>query len=304
MTSCGYYLRHKRKGFTIIEVSLAVAIGGLLFIGILGSTMANINHQRYNDSVQSFSNFLRNVYGEVVSVQNPRNELTGSSNTDVLCTANSENTIKTSGVAGRSNCLIYGKLITIGENGQFYLANVYDVVGDNKGNQEDISSLKDLNLDVLTRKKISGTCQYALAGNSYQYRLEWDANIKTTSGANFTGSVLIIRNPKTNVVNTSFYNQALSIQDAIGKNTGVSVGNCAKATTSIPSTNSYSSQLLSNDNIFGRFQPQDINFCIASDEMFAYTGLPRMVTMLANGSNSSAVKLWNQGEGSCRNEAA
>lgn len=297
-------INYNQKGFTIVEVALAVAIGGLLFTGVLGSTMANINRQRYNDSAQSFTDFLRQIYGEVISVENPRSSL---DTTNVLCTANSNNVIETSGVAGRSNCLIYGKLITIGEGNasdeyKNNIARVYDVIGDNRGDEN--VPLTDLNLDTVTRK-VDGTCKYALAGNEYQYRLEWNALVKDTSGNNFKGSILIIRDPNAGVVDTYFYNKTLEIQSTIGKATSISNGNCAKPSKKIPDTNNYYAQLISTGDpntskLKSNFKHQDINFCLASDDLFAYNGKQRMITIASNGNNSSAVKLWNQGEGDCK----
>ena len=59
----------KKHGFTIIEVSLFLAITALLFVGITVGTQNSINQQRYADSVNSFADFLRNVYSQVSNPQ-------------------------------------------------------------------------------------------------------------------------------------------------------------------------------------------------------------------------------------------
>jgi len=56
-----------KRGFTLIEVSIFLAITGLLLIGVLGGTYSNIARQRYNDSVRSFAEFFRQMYAEVIS---------------------------------------------------------------------------------------------------------------------------------------------------------------------------------------------------------------------------------------------
>ena len=59
-----------KKGFTIIETSLVVAISGLLAVGLMIGWSRNINIQRYNDSVETFKSDIQAVFDEV---QNPTN---------------------------------------------------------------------------------------------------------------------------------------------------------------------------------------------------------------------------------------
>ena len=58
-----------KKGFTLIEVSLFIAITGLLFVTIIVGTQNSIWQQKYNDSTQNFANFLKNIYAEVSNTQ-------------------------------------------------------------------------------------------------------------------------------------------------------------------------------------------------------------------------------------------
>ena len=94
-----------RRGFTLIEVALFLAVTGLLFAGVMVGVQNSIWQQRYNDTVQNFANFLRNVYSEVSNPQSSGN--------------------------GRSEELaIYGKLISFGEINKLscdliYLTPVY-----------------------------------------------------------------------------------------------------------------------------------------------------------------------------------
>lgn len=46
-----------KRGFTIIEVMLVLAITGLMLVGVIAGTYSSIATQRYNDSVRSFSEF-------------------------------------------------------------------------------------------------------------------------------------------------------------------------------------------------------------------------------------------------------
>ena len=60
-------MRKNKLGFTLIEVSLFLAITGLLFLGVTLGVQNSIYQQRYNDAVQSFANFLGNIYDEVLN---------------------------------------------------------------------------------------------------------------------------------------------------------------------------------------------------------------------------------------------
>ena len=56
-----------KKGFTIIEVMLVLAVTGLLLIAVLGGAFSNIAQQRFNDALRGFAEFLRQNYSEVIS---------------------------------------------------------------------------------------------------------------------------------------------------------------------------------------------------------------------------------------------
>ncbi|MBQ1373667.1 prepilin-type N-terminal cleavage/methylation domain-containing protein [Candidatus Saccharibacteria bacterium] len=47
----------RRRGFTLVEVSLFLAITAASFVGIVAGTQSSIFQQRYNDAVQSFVDF-------------------------------------------------------------------------------------------------------------------------------------------------------------------------------------------------------------------------------------------------------
>ena len=48
-----------KKAFTIIEVMLVVSISGLMLVTMLVGWNANIERQRYNDSVNTFKSDIR-----------------------------------------------------------------------------------------------------------------------------------------------------------------------------------------------------------------------------------------------------
>ena len=106
-------MRKHRAGFTLVEVSLFLAITALLFMSVTVGVQNSIYQQRYNEAVQSFADFLGNTYSEVMNVQ--------------------------SSGYGRTKKAIYGKLVVFpdnsagegeGEEEDGQVIYVYDVVGD------------------------------------------------------------------------------------------------------------------------------------------------------------------------------
>ena len=201
-----------KRGFTLIEVSLFLAITGLLFLGVTVGVQNSIFQQRFNDSVQGFAEFLRSVY-------------TGVLNTQSLG-------------AGDTESAIYGKLVTFGEsidlndcpvNGGIGLSDgcvgskddnaifVYDVIGGigevdsgkspiemllgwNNGGSDSSSGL---NADIVTIEND----EVIPVGVVEDFRPRWGARIESTSANGgiesiFKGALLIIRHPSSGVVNT------------------------------------------------------------------------------------------------------
>ena len=62
-------MKGHRNGFTLVEISLFLAITAVIFVGIVAGTQNSVYQQRYNDAVQSFVDFLKNNYSQVMNVQ-------------------------------------------------------------------------------------------------------------------------------------------------------------------------------------------------------------------------------------------
>ena len=122
-----------KRGFTIIEVSIFLAVTGLLFIGITVGVQNSIFHQRYNDAVQSFADFLRGVYDGVLNVQ-------GSG-------------------YGRSEQIVYGKMIVFDSEDS---EGGGDSDGGDSGSGENDGCLKHLKEAGLETEQ--GFCVYTLVG--------------------------------------------------------------------------------------------------------------------------------------------
>ena len=241
------FMKHKRKGFTLIEIMLFLAITSLLFVGIIVGTNNSIAQQRFTDSVQNFVELLKSVYSEVSNPQSVGE--------------------------GRANVAIYGKLITIGEtvgldgvslgsNGFEQRIHVYDVVGDadNAGSGSVVDVLRGLNVNVAVVTKTDELGEHTMelgpAGEVRSYALRWGASLETTAqkditnpaGNLFKGSILIVRHPQSGTINTLFAENRVVNVNSILK-TANSSGNFENA-----------EKLLSSR--LGWFSARQIDFCI------------------------------------------
>ena len=104
-------MKRNWRGFTLIEVSLFLAITAAVFVAIAVGTQNSIFQQRYNDAVQNFAEFLRTAYSQVSNVQ-------------------SEGT-------GRTDTAIYGKLVVFGdEDGNNKIVSYNVILNINKFNKK------------------------------------------------------------------------------------------------------------------------------------------------------------------------
>jgi type II secretory pathway pseudopilin PulG len=133
--------KYTRSGFTLIEVLLFLALSTVIIVALMTGITQTVARQRYNDSVQSFTQFLRSQYTGVITTTNGRpkddptcgnyakahNALIGQANIllppefnnpnnflamNAAATANADDPLY--GGRGRSDCNLYGKLILFG----------------------------------------------------------------------------------------------------------------------------------------------------------------------------------------------
>lgn len=172
-----------KKGYTLVEVMLFVAISGALLAGVIISTTSTIDKQRYSTATDSFMDFIRTVYSEVV---NPKNPNIGG---------------------GKSNTAIYGKLVTFNETKDDEV-RTYTVIGD-KNNQKGstvrdaLELLKDMSADIGDNDHI-----YEEVINN----MTWDIEIQKPNGEKFKGAILIVHSPASGVVYTYVAESAPKIQ--------------------------------------------------------------------------------------------
>ena len=145
-----------KKGFTLLEVVLVVAISTLLFMSVTIGIGSRISSGRYETASTEIVDYLRDVYTIALNTENAREGIEGARtyctlygawekgseettgkplfvNTDK--TAFSSNIADTDVEPGRTNCAIYGKAIYFGaEDGKVH---VFDVVGDTVTNNKE-----------------------------------------------------------------------------------------------------------------------------------------------------------------------
>lgn len=225
-----------RRGFTLVEVSLFLAITAAVFVGIAVGTQNSIFQQRYNDSVQNFAEFLRTIYSQVKNVQNSES-------------------------GGNTNKAIYGKLVTFGEsydlngtkiNDNDQVIFTYNVIGnisDESGNI--IDQLIDLEANVVypVVDDAGHVTNYEFAGFAESYSPRWGSRIQTTNGwsgdkyERFNGTLLIVRHPSSGVIYTKVLDEVIEVNEILA------------------SGNDDNIQKILVDRL-GGFRSEEVDFCV------------------------------------------
>ncbi len=261
----------KKSGFTILEVMLVLAISALLLIGAIAGTYGSIASSRYNDSVRSFTEYLRAIYGEAISPQSLGNggEISGS--------------------LGNSNDLaIYGKVLVFGldpENGERKIYSA-TLVGDTDvpaHQQSFMEELKTVNARLFCGETRNGV---TLGTTAMSYLPPWQAQIKDTDNDWFVGTIIIARAPTSGVVHTAYAdNMVYNLQSECQSETLQSASSRFRE-----DVQNYTSSFKTTD---------DINFCVESED----SKIVRNVRIAADAKNSSGIQIIDTDEGDslCRN---
>lgn len=192
-----------KTGFTIIEIALFLALSGFLMVGLIMGANVSISRQRYNDSVNSFAEFVRGTYADALNVSNDKDPNVATDQ------------------AGRTTTAVYGKLISIGEDDKDTVY-VYDLVG-NAVNSSAVKSSRIINMMFETNNGsatiganiFSNDCSVNPVGctNTFyrdtSYEIPWSGTLSrgmdagaSNNGSRFKGAILIIRSPVTGNIRT------------------------------------------------------------------------------------------------------
>lgn len=296
---------HEAKGFTIVEVAIVLAVTGLMLVGILGGINVRVAAQRYNDTVQGVEDFLRSVYSEVINVENGRADVVFN---QTYCSGplqvaalkkNASTKIIEAGEAvhaGRSDCSIYGKLVTFGEENKT-VAHVYTVVG-----QLRASDLSESVSSVLDSLKVVGADAYAFnygqditqcvvdtAGTASTYTPLWDARLEAAddSGDLLKTAYLVVRSPISGAVHTYRLKpgSTVNIAEQLGNAFGCGGSSAAPIITKSNEITGINYHLEQNN-----FEVGDVDICINSADLYAAGSSRRNLRINADGRNTSAVE--------------
>ncbi|MDO4978923.1 MAG: type II secretion system protein [Candidatus Saccharibacteria bacterium] len=293
-----------KKGFTLIEVILFLVIMVAIFSGVIGSIVNNVHSQRYKDTVNDFAEFLRRTYSEVANVQNVRLQAENMTsfcsiasmwNGGVLINNNIGSDSTDVNYPGRTDCALYGKLLTFGEYNEKTIHS-YDVIGTiYNGKQHetmiDVGSRNSLiatKADVVGLRKMpnSAYCGLDTAGNSESYAPQWEGTIEDYSGNVKKAAVLIVRSPVSGTMETFYMEgETINVQETLAGTSQVT--SCTSPTWSSSYQNMFLHGFLKN----GKFDnPTDkpLYLCVNSDD----TGsIRRAIQIDPTGNNSSAIEV-------------
>lgn len=311
-------MRKSKLGFTIIEVSLFLAISALLFVGIAAGTSLNVARQRYNNAVEDFTEFLRRFYSSVEDVQNG---LDGNRAYRTTCTLQGRTGVNSDDDAGRTECAIYGKIAIFNEadeddgdedNHNNAKVMIYDIIGDVVDNDHElpdgintIESLNAVHAEFLASQSSAANpnrCEIVPAGNYSSYLPDWSSYAENIDGRYWSGAIMVVRSPIDGVIHTyvldlndpykRIYNPSSEIGDY--QCNGVPINR-------IKNARAYLADYLV-ESAAVKFKEEEVNFCINSADAYAYNGRRRNVRVLKGGTNSSAVvlvELDDEGDNKC-----
>ncbi|MBR3386419.1 hypothetical protein IKG68_02530 [Candidatus Saccharibacteria bacterium] len=277
-------MKHMKRGFTLIEISLFLALTGLLFMGIVVGTGRSVAQQRFFDATQNYAEFLRRIYSQVANPQSAGN--------------------------GASEMAIYGKMISFGQKvdlagndtpGDEQWVYVYDVVGSAEGaiSGDAVGSLKGVGASVVTEEKnsLGNTIAVKPAGLVEAYEPKWGATIETTdmktteqkrAGNNnlYTGTILVVRHPRSGTINTLVSSAVIDVnrlvRTANNTLTGANIQNAKSALTAVLGYNSTDARA---------FKTQAVDFCV-NPEGVNVAGASRWdIRLVKNARNASGVEV-------------
>lgn len=275
----------KKQGFSLVEVSLYLALSALLAAGIIISTYTNLGRQRYNNSVQEVTDFLSSVYASVINVKN--------------------------GSDGRTGKAIYGKLVTFGEKADENSSEIfiYDVVGKAIEINDNISkcngesgdnSACSTTLGLLTSELVNANIFYMEDEESGEFKYtnvasfkpSYDAKIENgTLGQYYTGALLIIRSPISGNV-TTYYTRNFDsdIQRFWVEGVGADIHVAPSRVEMVRDRNlamNYLRGLIAND----KFHIGNADYCLYSED-YTFAGNVRAdIRIVENAHSSSGVIL-------------
>jgi len=185
MASMASQYSKTKKGFTVIEVMLFLAISGLMMIGIFAASKNGINNQRYSTAVTELQSYFQDQYSAVQNVRNDRPNNTA-------CTPGAVTVGGASTSVGTGQCSVVGRIIVANSSQRLVSYPIYAT--------NDVSKLSAACEDG-TNNILSSSCIYAVVNTNNSdngYQLAWNTSMQWPgSGGTAIGalSIAIYRSP-------------------------------------------------------------------------------------------------------------
>ena len=312
-----------KKGFTIIEVVLFLAISGAILAAIMSNAAYSVARRRYNDSVTSFVEEIRNAYSATVNVENYRKETQDASYFCSVSSAFLTGSLKANSpieisvdktddnYPGRTKCAIYGQVITFGENGSSDIHR-YDLIGiavtgniEPDDSDEVLSALKKVGANIVTMTQVPAdapnpptVCKASLAGTSSYYRPQWTGQLENKHNRDiYRGAIMIARSPVSGTVHTYFYSESGDVADdssALDETFYVDKWlNNNSGTMDCSTFAIYKDTFAAIDSYKWR-KDKDLDICVGSEDLYALSDKRRAIRIHRDGSTESSVELLSE----------
>ncbi len=308
-----------RRGFTIIEVMLFLALSGILLVGILGGLGGNIARQRYNDAVQDVVSIMKDQYSFVSDTEVAARSSADNSNCYALITDDVTNGAawrgKSDAYRGRTNCVVYGAVISLNEHyietteliGRDYRSEVRrleDTSTPVSDNLTDIQILKDVvhanNVFLHCNVDASGNrsgCFVRSGDKSRIQHVKWGVRLLDEEGNPLKKTMIIFRSPRDGSIRTYVMNDSISgnvlnkgPRDPINYNDDVDSQNGG---IGIEDNEGASLTQIGVNRFLSNFSSQELNICVDSGDGQTYNDARRMIKIQKAGMSQSAVELIN-----------
>lgn len=241
----------RKKGFTLVEVALFLALSGLLVAAVIIGTSRSISEKRYNDTVDNFVSYLEGLYSSV-------------------------NYVRGTVGGGKSDKAIYGKLINMVTTARKTTFTSYTI-------KNGASTSNVTESDALEAFFQTGDDPELVPDSGEDYIPSWGGwtNVQFVPGddkmvdaADQKSQILLllIRHPRSGMTSTYVYYP----------DSEQTIGGDAFELKNLIGTIRY-------DRNFRK--DQDANFCIDSDDRWAGGNERRFVKIHAGANNASGVEL-------------
>ena len=295
-----------RKGFTIVEVVIVLAITGLIFVGAVAGIGSSLARQRFNDATQNFAQTLRTQYDQISRVQ------ISSERDNSMCdyVYGASGTFNSETKRGRTDCNIYGVAVILGADGGHLIQSTTllgkdlptyrNILKENeqlyKVSDVDayLSSMPTLQLlgelgvsnyygKHLTSDDTSMTnCQ--VTNILTHENILWSATLEKPNGTTAKYIILIVRSPRDGTIHT--YYKDISNVSEVTNYRNYDISNCRMP-------NNDEDILRSLKKTTPDFEVGDLNLCLNSEDVGSATGVRRTIKLAADGHGSAAVELVN-----------